>query len=116
MPPGGKGTKTGKYWESVIKPVLEIHYADRFQTQVMVGTQLFGGAYVADLVISDLERGDLIVSAKWQQVPGTAEQKVIYDIASLLSIIRNQGERFRKAYIVLGGPGFSRNAREFLLG
>jgi len=85
LTPGGKGTRTGKNWELVIKPVLEIHYAGRFETQARIGPQLYGGDYVADLVIHDPEHGSVIVSAKWQQVSGTAEQKVLYDIASLKS-------------------------------
>ncbi|WP_310795017.1 PD-(D/E)XK nuclease superfamily protein [Desulfofundulus thermocisternus] len=55
-----------------------------------------------------------MVSAKWQQVRGTAEQKLLYEIASLISIIRNS-DKHRKAYVVLGGTGFSRGARSFLL-
>lgn len=114
MTPGGKGTKTGAYWESVLKPVLEIHYAGKFATQVTVGQQLFGGNYRADAVIRD-SSGDIIVSAKWQQVSGTAEQKIVYDIASLLKIIQESAGRYRKAYVVLGGTGFSDNARNYLL-
>jgi len=115
LAPGGKGTKTGKYWETVIIPVLQIHYPGMFTLQAPVGSQLFGGTYHADALIHDAN-GDIIVSAKWQQVSGTAEQKLIYDIASLLKIIREAGGRYRKAYVVLGGTGFSNNARNFLLG
>ncbi|NPV29137.1 MAG: hypothetical protein HPY58_05635 [Firmicutes bacterium] len=114
MVPGGRGTRTGQHWETVIKPVLEIHYPGRFALQVPVGQQLFGGIYKADALIRD-PSGDVIISAKWQQVRGTAEQKILYDIASLLKIIREANGRYRKAYIVLGGIGFSNNARNFLL-
>ncbi len=113
MSPGGKGTKTGAFWELVIRPVLDIHYSGRFQTHVPVGRQLFGAAYYADFVVRD-DAGGIIVSAKWQQVRGTAEQKLLYEIASLISIIRNSDE-YRKAYVVLGGIGFSGGARSFLL-
>ncbi len=43
---------------------------------------------------------------------GTAEQKVIYEIASLIKIIEN--DNFKKANIVIGGNGFSQNAKEYL--
>ncbi|MEW6193164.1 MAG: PD-(D/E)XK nuclease superfamily protein [Bacillota bacterium] len=115
MTPGGKGTRSGKNWERVILPVLEIHYPGRFQTQVPIGVQIYGGTYYADLVIED-PNGNVIVSAKWQQVPGTAEQKIIYDIASLINIMKRSPGRCRKCYVVLGGPGFSNGARSFLLG
>lgn len=114
MSPGGKGTKTGSFWEQVIKPVLEIHYAGKYSTQVIVGNQLFGGPYKADFLIYDTEKGNIIVSAKWQQVSGTAEQKLIYEIASLISIVR-KNQSFRKAYVVIGGSGFSPGARAYLL-
>lgn len=113
MSPGGRGTKTGASWELVIKPVLEIHYSGRFQTHVPVGNQLFGASYYADFVVQD-DTGGIIVSAKWQQVSGTAEQKLLYEIASLISIIQSSGN-YRKAYVVPGGAGFSRGARNFLL-
>lgn len=70
---------------------------------------------MVDLVIHDPRHGDVIVSAKWQEVSGTAEQKVPYDIASLINIVKRSEGRVRKGYVVLGGPGFSRHAREFLL-
>lgn len=80
-----------------------------------MGRQLFGGPYVADIVVES-SGGSIIVSAKWQQVQGTAEQKLLYEIASLIRIVAGSQGRYAKAYVVVGGPGFSRRAREFLLG
>lgn len=109
--PGGRGTSTGKIWEQTIIPALESNYPGRYQKQAAVGEQLFGGRYIADILVD----GNVVVSAKWQQVGGTAEQKILYDIASLIEVIRNSNGKYGKAYVVLGGTGFSPRAREFLL-
>ena len=57
----------------------------------------------------------IIISCKWQQVSGTAEQKLLYEIASLIEIIKESNNKYRKAYVVLGGHGFSTHAKEYLL-
>ena len=42
---------------------------------------------------------------KWQQVQGTAEQKIPFEVICLAdTMIRD--ERFYKAYLVLGGEGW----------
>ena len=41
------------------------------------------------------------------------KEKVIYEIASLIKII-GESDRYRMAYLVIGGNGFSSNAKEYL--
>ena len=53
-----------------------------------------------------------LVSLKWQQVSGTAEQKVPFEMMCLAEAVLS-GE-YDKAYIVLGGPGWS--LREYYIG
>lgn len=113
MSPGGRNTRSGRIWETVIRPVLDAHYAGRYGEQVAVGLKLTGEPYLADFVVYE-PSGDIIVSAKWQQTPGTAEDKILWDIANLIAIVRQSG-RYRKAYVVLGGSGFSNAMRTFLL-
>jgi len=113
LPPGGGSTRSGRIWEKVIRPVLDVHYAGKYQAQVAVGTKLTGGPYLADFVVHH-PSGNIIVSAKWQQTKGTAEEKILWDIANLIAIVRGSG-RYRKAYVVLGGGGFSNGMRDFLL-
>ncbi len=105
--PGGSGTRTGTGQELMIESLLEFNYYN-YQKQVFIGKQLFNNRYKADFVIDH----SIIVSLKWQQVAGTAEQKVIYEIASLIKIIEN--DNFKMAYVVIGGNGFSQNAKEYL--
>jgi hypothetical protein len=108
MGPGGSGTKTGRTLEDMIEAALRGNNYD-YQKQVVVGASLYGGTYKADFLV-----GDIIISCKWQQTKGTAEQKMIYEIASLIKIVRGN-KKYRKAYIVLGGKGFSSTCKEYLL-
>jgi len=94
--------------ERMIEPALRFNNYS-FVKQVYIGQQLFGNRYKADFVV-----GDKIISLKWQQVPGTAEQKLIYEIATLVKIIAGSGGRFTKAYVVYGGNGFSPGALNYM--
>jgi len=108
MAPGGKGTRTGTNMERMIAAALGFNNY-RFEKQVYIGQQLFGNRYKADFIVNDK-----IISLKWQQVSGTAEQKIIYEIATLIKIIDGSGGRFTKAYIVYGGNGFSPGALNYM--
>jgi hypothetical protein len=46
-----------------------------------------------------------LVSMKWQQTSGTAEQKVPFEVISLAEIALS--ESYAGAYLVLGGPGWT---------
>lgn len=109
MPPGGKGTRTGAVQEKMVEAVLNAN-GYLFQKQVIVNHQLFGNRYVADFLID----GKIIVSLKWQQVSGTAEQKVIYEIATLINIVTGSHNKISRAYLVFGGNGFSDGAVKYL--
>lgn len=107
-------TRSGNTFEQIIEAVLKQNYPDQFRRHIAIGHQLFGGKYIADFVL-DTPEGKVIISAKWQQVSGTAEQKLLYEIASLIKIVKESSGQIRKAYVVLDGPGFSKTAKSFLL-
>jgi len=44
---------------------------------------------------------------KWQQVSGTAEQKIPYEIICLLKALKDSNDSYSKAYLVLGGEGWT---------
>jgi len=106
--PGGSGTRTGTGQELMIESILKFNQYN-YEKQVFIGKQLFNNRYKADFIINN----SIIVSLKWQQVPGTAEQKVIYEIASLIKIIETS-DIYTKAYLVIGGNGFSSNSKNYL--
>jgi len=82
-----------------------------YETQVNIGQRLGGGKHIADVVASKDGRKWLI-SLKWQQVGGTAEQNVLFEVISLAEAMLS-GE-YEGTYLVLGGQGWT--LREFYVG
>lgn len=98
-----RNTNTGAVLEAMIVPALtRSGYA--YETQTIVGQRCGGRPHKVDAVAS---RGDdrILVSLKWQQTGGTAEQKVPFEVMCLADAVRaGQGTR---AYLVLGGDGWT---------
>ena len=102
-----RDTRTGGVLEAMILPALRRGgYA--YQTQVKVGQRPGGRTHKVDAVAEKGER-KWLVSLKWQQVTGTTEQKVPFEVMSLAEAV-GRG-RYAKAYLVLGGEGWK--LREF---
>ncbi len=59
-------------------------------------------------VIAEKDGKRFLVSLKWQQLSGTAEQKVPFEVISLADAVTKDG--FTKAYLVLGGEGWTLRA------
>ena len=98
----GKGTGTGRVLEEMILPSLN-RAGYHCTTGVTVGSRLGLGRHVVDVVAS--RNGDsYLVSVKWQQVSGTAEQKVPFEVICLSEIL--EGGEYAAAYLVLGGAGW----------
>ena len=55
-----------------------------------------------------------LISLKWQQVSGTAEQKVPFEAMCLADAILSGGTKYANTYLVLGGKGWK--LREFFIG
>lgn len=49
---------------------------------------------------------EFLISMKWQQTSGTAEQKVPFEIICLAEAIK-ANPTYRRGYVVLGGPGWT---------
>ena len=82
-----------------------------YRTQVNIGTRLGGGRHFVD-AIAEKSGHKWLVSMKWQQESGTAEQKVPFEIICLAEAL-SEGA-YEGAYLVLGGTGWS--LREFYTG
>ena len=98
-----RDTRTGAVLEAMILPALKRGgYA--YETQVKIGKRPGGGTHKVDALA---EKGGekILVSLKWQQVGGTAEQKVPFEVICLADEVR-QGT-FQKAYLALGGDGWT---------
>jgi len=105
MSPGN--TQTGGVLERMVLPALT-HGGYAYKTQVEVGERLGCGRHFGDGVVSKDGRR-FLVSVKWQQVAGTAEQKVPFEVICLIDALHK--DEYEKAYVVLGGEGWK--LREF---
>lgn len=48
----------------------------------------------------------LLFSIKWQTIPGSAEQKVPFEVISLIDSVKRSYGEYQKAYLILGGDGW----------
>ena len=99
-----RNTRTGGVLEAMVLPALA-NGGYYYETQVLIGERPNGRRHFLDVLAKDDDDNEYLVSLKWQQVSGTAEQKVPYEIICLAEAI--QKEPGRKAYLVLGGSGWS---------
>ena len=104
MSPGYTGT--GAVLEDTVIPALR-RAGYEAQKQVKIGLRFTGRKHVIDVLASASDGRLFLISLKWQQVSGTAEQKVPFEAISLIEAIRTSEGRYEKAYLVLGGPGWS---------
>ncbi len=106
-----RDTTTGRVLEDMVIPALE-HGGYEWQSQEVVGTRLGGGRHKVD-VLAWSARKAFLISLKWQQVSGTAEQKVPFEAICLADAVLSSKGKLTKAYIVLGGQGWK--LREFFI-
>src|SRR5437899_8820049 len=97
-----RNTTTGGVLEAMVLPALKRGgYA--YVVQQPIGERFGGGAHIVD-VIAVKDGLKYLVSMKWQQVSGTAEQKVPFEVICLAESVLSGA--FSKAYLVLGGEGW----------
>ena len=97
-----RNTSTGGVLERMVLPALD-HGGYSYRVQVKLGERLGCGSHFVDAVVEKDGR-QFLVSVKWQQVSGTAEQKVPFEAICLIEALENAS--YEKAYIVLGGEGW----------
>lgn len=98
-----RDTRTGAVLERMVLPALE-QGGYTYKIQVQVGRRLGTGKHMVDAVVRKDGRQPFLASVKWQQVSGTAEQKVPFEIICLIEAL--EGGEYEKAYLVLGGEGW----------
>jgi hypothetical protein len=99
-----RNTSTGAVLENMILPSLRMGKYE-YELQKVIGTRPGGRKHKIDAVASK-EDGSYLISLKWQQVNGTAEQKVPFEVICLLDALQ-QNPQCQKAYLVLGGDGWT---------
>ena len=98
-----RDTGTGRVLEEMILPSLRRGGYTYPQGPQKIGPRFGGGAHYVD-VIAEKDGQRCLVSLKWQQVAGTAEQKVPFEVICLADAVLTG--QFAKAYLVLGGEGW----------
>lgn len=99
-----KKPRTGDVLEKItLQALIDRRYS--CTTQTNIGKRLGIGKHVVDIVATRNGR-TILVSLKWQQVGGTTEQKVPFEVISLLYALENN-KNFNDAYLVLGGEGWT---------
>lgn len=95
-------TRTGSVLEQMVLPALRCG-GYSYRLRVKVGKRLGCGSHIVDAV-AEKDGCQYLISMKWQQVSGTAEQKVPFEVICLAEAVENGG--YEKAYLVLGGGGW----------
>lgn len=98
-----RNTNTGGVLEAMILPALTRgSYAN--EKQVKVGIRCGGGTHKVD-ALARKGADTILISLKWQQTGGTAEQKVPFEVMCLADSVRTG--HAQRAYLVLGGDGWT---------
>ena len=108
-----RDTRTGAVLESMVLPALQ-RGGYSYRTQFNIGLRPGGRRHFIDVLATDDDGKAYLISLKWQQVSGTAEQKVPFEAICLAEALRTGEDKYHKAYLVLGGEGWS--LRDFYLG
>jgi hypothetical protein len=98
-----RNTRTGGVLEAMVLPALD-RGGYSYKVQVEVGRRLGCGRHFVDAIVEKNGR-NFLLSVKWQQVSGTAEQKVPFEVICLVEAMESNS--YDKAYIVLGGEGWT---------
>jgi hypothetical protein len=98
-----RNTRTGGVLEQMVLPALT-QGGYQYETQVKLGQRLGCGRHYVDAVVEKNGK-KLLLSVKWQQVSGTAEQKVPFEVICLVEAM--ESGNFEKSYVVLGGDGWT---------
>jgi hypothetical protein len=106
-----RDTRTGSVLEDMMKPALRKGGYD-VRPQVRIGERLGTGRHKIDLLASK-DGKQFLISSKWQQKSGTAEQKVPFEVICLVEA-RESGS-YERAYLVLGGHGWKPALKELYL-
>lgn len=107
----GRDTRTGSVMERMVLPALEMGGYE-VRRNVYIGSRLGIARHRIDTIAAGVDGNVHLISLKWQQVHGTAEQKIPFEVISLIDTMLREG-RFHRAHLVLGGDGW--RYKEFYL-
>lgn len=112
------GINTGLVFEQLFNTVLPMkgyRIISKQEYQPFIGPSISGGKHIPDKVIETPDRRWLILSKKWQEIRGTAEQKIPFEVIKLIDTINSSKNKFPYAYLILGGEGWTPKLKSFYL-
>ena len=104
-----KNTTTGKDFETRIEELLEDFSDHSFERQVNIGVKRNGGKHILDVLLN----GEELISLKYQQVYGTAEEKIPFEFMKLQHAVDDYG--YKSATIVIAGPDSAWKWKDYYL-
>lgn len=104
--PPPRDTTTGDVFEMMVPGALRHGGYACEKPNKPIGTRLGGGRHFVD-ILATKEGESILVSLKWQQTSGTAEQKIPFEIMCLAEAVKASDGRYHRAYLVLGGNGWT---------
>lgn len=104
-----KNSSTGVKFEAEIQYLLENFSSHSFEPQVNIGLKRNGGKHYVDILLNNEE----LISLKYQQVEGTAEEKIPFEFMKLQHAVDDYG--YKGATIVISGPDSAWKWKEYYL-
>lgn len=112
-----RNTSSGKFYEDTVERAIKQSCETNHLTaksQQTIGTSPSGRKHRVDWELISNEDPNVrgLVSCKVQITPGTAEEKVPYEVIKLVHAMETDS-RYKRAWIVLGGKGFTPGLKDF---
>jgi hypothetical protein len=92
-----RDTRTGGVLEQMVLPALG-RGGYQCEEQVNIGRRFDKGKHIVDVVARDRKDRSYLISLKWQQVPGTAEQKVPFEVICLIEAVLQSAGKYSHAW------------------
>jgi hypothetical protein len=112
------GVNTGKVFEQLYDTALQMkgyRLVNKTEYESFLAPSISGGKHLPDRVVETPDLRWLILSKKWQETAGTAEQKVPFEIIKLIDALIKSRGKFHYAYLILGGEGWSSKLKDVYL-
>ncbi|HXG68233.1 MAG TPA: PD-(D/E)XK nuclease superfamily protein [Blastocatellia bacterium] len=91
--------------EQMILPSLA-HGGYAYVSQVLIGQRPGGRRHFVD-VIAEKRGQKFLVSLKYQDSSGTAEEEVTWEVICMMRAVATSDGQYSRAYLVLGGIGWT---------
>ena len=114
-----RNTTSGASFEDIVGASLKRSCKANALTataQVNIGEKPDGGNHIVDWQLtSNTKRSKkkVLVSCKYQEVSGTAQDKITYEVVKLATAMKNDPS-ITHSFIVLGGKGWSSGMKDFV--